>query len=279
MSGEPTKNPQTPKADAKPAQKKRRAEGRSPNYPAIDLETAIAKAQVVWDREKKAFSHVDTILGHLGYKPKSGAGQGVLAALIKFGLMVDEGSGPLRKAKLTEAALDILLGDRASPERAEAIRKAALLPPIHQRVWGLYSGTLPSDANLTRELLNMGFTSSGAMEFIRELRVTVEFANLAGSDETEQSGAPGGGESLPQRVPAPSTTAAFSASGSIKELPIPLSATDFATIRAPFPMTRAQWDMLKATLDAWERVWVVEPATAEQVPPPATKPDVTDAQR
>ncbi len=53
------------------AQKKR---GRSPSYPGIDLEQAIQKAEVIRRHEGRSWSPVNAILGHWGYKEKSGAG-------------------------------------------------------------------------------------------------------------------------------------------------------------------------------------------------------------
>src|SRR5207244_2704806 len=97
----------------------------------------------------------------------SGAGGVVLAALKKYGLITDDGSGANRRARLTDTALTILLDDVGSSTRQAVIREAALKPAIHQEVWSKYAGSLPSDQSLRMWLIrDKAFTPSGADEFI-----------------------------------------------------------------------------------------------------------------
>src|SRR5262249_30051431 len=103
-----------------------------------------------------------------------------LAALKKYGLLVDDGKGTARRASLTDLAVDIL--KNPDPRvRDEALQRAALNPSIHRELWEKY-GNAPrpmSDANLrwilTRE---RGFTETGAAEFIPVYKDTVSFAKL-----------------------------------------------------------------------------------------------------
>ncbi len=154
---------------------------RSPSYPAIDLETAIARARDLYGKENMNSAARDVILSHWGYTKGSSNGLVILAALIKYGLLADEGSGDKRKARLTELARKIILDDRPnSPERDAAIREAALNPTIHKEFWSTYKGLLPSDDNLRYELrVNRKFTESAIANFIQELRSTWAFTKLA----------------------------------------------------------------------------------------------------
>lgn len=169
---------------------KKKAEGRSPSYPGIDLAQALDKARVVFQHESRNSAPVSAILTHWGFKATSGPGTVALAALKKFGLMEDQGNGPNRTAKLTDLAFRILLDEREeSPERAAAIREAALKPGIHADLWTKYAGDIPSDATLRHHLrVDRKFTGSGADEFIRQFRSTIDFAKLkeAGSISPER---------------------------------------------------------------------------------------------
>src|SRR6266404_1422361 len=146
---------------------------RSPSYPGIDLETALQRARMLYERERTNAALVDAILHHWGYKPNSGAALVHLAALKKFGLLQDEGSGKSRRGRLTPLALDIILDERDdSPDRAASIARAALEPTVHAELWEKYGPSLPeSDAPLrfylTRE---RAFTDPAAQELIREFR-------------------------------------------------------------------------------------------------------------
>src|SRR4051794_41034670 len=110
----------------------KRKRERSPSYPAISLGPAVEKAKDLYAIERSYLTPIDTILKDWGYRPRSGAGLVTVAALLKFGLLEDEGSGPNRKAKITEFAQRIIRDNREeSPDRERLLREAALRPQIH----------------------------------------------------------------------------------------------------------------------------------------------------
>jgi hypothetical protein len=207
---------------------------------------------------------VDLVLQHFGYKPKSGAGSVVIAALKKFGLLDYQGSGDARRARLTDAALDIILDTREDDsERRAAIQHAALLPSIHKELLAQYPDGLPSEAslryNLTRE---RGFTPGAADELVRELHSTLEFAGLTNggatlsrqahdtSAEQEPEMSPPAaakappGDAPPQRVlrtpPAPQQ----------RSVQLPVPGTSWVTVEGPFPLSEQAWDQMIALLNA-----------------------------
>src|SRR5205807_366120 len=105
-------------------------------------------------------------------------------ALKKFGLLLDQGSGPNRKARLSETALKILLDEESSPARADLIREAALTPNIHRELWQEFGGSLPSDATLRKHLLlDKSFTESAVEEFVPQFKGTIAFAQLTPDDK------------------------------------------------------------------------------------------------
>lgn len=190
--------------DAAQASAPKRKKGRSPSYPGIALDEALGRAREVYDHEGRHTAPVSTLLEHWGYGAKSGQGNVVLAALIKFGLLVDEGSGEGRRARLSGDALRILLDEREdSDERSELIRTAALRPTIHRQLWSKYDGSLPSDPNLRHFLMfEKGFTESGVNEFIGEFRRTASYARLADPDSLTGGDEDSGDEGEGKRDPA-----------------------------------------------------------------------------
>lgn len=175
--------------DSSPTQpSSKRPKGRSPSYPALDLKTAIDRARRLYEQERHHATPVETAVRHWGYKSLSGPANGALAALKKFGLSLDEGSGATRRVRLTDLAVDII----ANPDqvrREAAIRQAALTPPIHRELWDRWGRELPSDENLRWELhRERGFTETGATEFIAEYRATIDFAKLEPRSEVDDGG-------------------------------------------------------------------------------------------
>lgn len=155
---------------------------RSPSYPSIDLEAAIGRAQAIYAKEKWHEAPIDVILRHWDYSAGSGNGMVQLAALKKFGLLSDEGSGEERKAKLTSLAKDILIYDDEQ-ERLKAVREAAMTPALYQDIMNKYSDGLPSDATLKVYLIKeKGFNDNVVGDLIAVMRRTFEFAKLGDGD-------------------------------------------------------------------------------------------------
>ena len=152
---------------------------RSPEYPGIDLEEALNKAKALYVAERRNAAPVASVLKHWGYAPRSGGGQRAIAALEKFGLIVAEGNGENRKARITEEAFRILIDERPdSEERMRLIQEAALRPTAHAELWEKYKFDLPSEPTLMYELRQRGFISTAAADFLREYRKTLKFAKL-----------------------------------------------------------------------------------------------------
>ena len=154
----------------------KRPKGRSPLYPAINLETALQRARQLYEKERLHPTPVTTIVTHWKYRSLNGPAAQTLAALKKYGLIEDEGTGEQRKARLSALA-DAILSHPEEEKRKAGIREAALRPAMHRELWDKYHVDLPSDSNLRWELTHdRGFTETGATEFIRVYKATVQFA-------------------------------------------------------------------------------------------------------
>ncbi|WP_204126887.1 hypothetical protein [Pseudomonas ogarae] len=177
--------------DEQAGKSKRGAVHRSPSFPAISLKTAIDRARTFYQHEKRSAANVVVASKHWGYSFSSSGGKQTLAALIAYGLMDDKGSGEQRHVQLTDLAFRILLDERSdSTERDKALYKAAVTPKLHAEIFGRWPDTLPSDPNLRHYLLiDKKFNENSVDDFIRQLRVTAEYAKVY-SIESEDEDAP-----------------------------------------------------------------------------------------
>jgi hypothetical protein len=238
-----------------------RPKGRSPAYPSINLETAIQKARQLDDKERNYATPVATVAAHFGYGSLNGAALGAIAALKKYGLIDDEGSGPQRKARLSQLA-EVILKHPDEAVRKTAIAEAALRPPLHRELWDKYHELLPSDSNLRWELVHdRGFTETGVSEFIPVYRATVSFAQLAsfqpGSseatppDEDDQFHTPENADDAER--PGAQTERRGSQSGlaaATRSYSIPLIGGGVIAVEGAFPITADDWDQFMAVLTA-----------------------------
>ncbi len=177
---------------------------RSPNHPAINLKIATAKIEQIYENEKgQHFVPSETIFSHWGYNAKSSAGNTTLGALKQFGLL-DAGSkeGRPGESKLSDLAMEILLDkDGSLGHRDEALKKAAMKPPLYAKILGDSGGSLPSDKTLCYQLIrDHGFSESRATDFIKEFQSTLAFAGIT-EDDTLRNGSEDGeaASSGPQR--------------------------------------------------------------------------------
>jgi hypothetical protein len=240
---------------------------RSPSYPGIDLETAIAWASILYSREKRNPAYVADILEHwksLENQP-SAVAFSTISALIKFGLAEPDGSRAERKVVITELALRILLDpSRLTPDYTQAIQTAALRPKIHKEIFEKYGRSLPSDPTMRKWLiLEREFSERGAAELAKEYRRTASFARLTDDDQDSESEHRQGTQALPSAIPSafspigrPNNAGpesgshrARASSESVRELQIPLLGKT-ALLRVPYPLSEEDWTIMQSVLSA-----------------------------
>ncbi len=166
--------------------KKPKKRHRSPSYPGFSLQDAIEKARVIWERETKHATTLDVIADHWGYKPTSSAVKVAVAALLKYGLIEEgEGSKNNRQIKLSERALDILLGDEK--EKSDSIKKAAISPKINLELWEEFGAEFPSDESLKNKLVRKkNFNPATVDSYIKNYKDTILFAKLGEGDKVDE---------------------------------------------------------------------------------------------
>ena len=240
----------------------KRPKGRSPAYPAINLETAIQRARQLHARERQHPTPVATIAAHWNYKSLNGPGSQTLAALKKYGLIEDEGAGSERKARLSELA-DVILAHPDGEHQQAAIREAALRPAMHRELWEKYHDDLPSDRNLRWELTHeRGFTETGAHEFIPVYKATVSFARLADHvagpvQDHDGQGAEDYDREDDEAQPEPEVRqqddlrqGRRGPASSSMSYPIPLVGGGAVLVEGEFPISERDWNQFMAVLAA-----------------------------
>jgi len=171
------------------AQAIKKTKTRSPSYPSIDLETAIFKATDLKEKGGDGDYYVayTTAMKFWGYAPKSSNGLLILAALKKYGLIEDRGSGKSREIRLTKLAQKILFYTKSSQDTVEyrkSVIEAALNPSIHTELWEKYQNA-PDDVIKPYLVLQRDegtFTAKAADDCITQYKNTISFAKLIKND-------------------------------------------------------------------------------------------------
>src|SRR5580765_5992900 len=81
---------------------------RSPAYPAIDLEDALQKAAILWEKVKRHPVNVNDGVKFWGYESSSSSGHSAMSALKKYGLVLEDGSGDARQVRLTDFGIGLV---------------------------------------------------------------------------------------------------------------------------------------------------------------------------
>ena len=164
---------------------------RSPGYPHINLEQALAKVAAIYTLTKGHATSPEEVHKGLGFSPNTGPAMKTTASIIQFGLLEAEGRGSSRKIRLSDLALRIVRDERGhSPERAAAMREAAKLPTIYQALAERFGLELPEPSVMETALkLDYGFTDKAAPVVTKKFLETLEFVDSLG-DRGSSDGRP-----------------------------------------------------------------------------------------
>lgn len=229
----------------------------------MGLKTALGHAETIYKHEKRSAAPVAVVAQHCGTDIKSSKALRLIAALKQYGLAIEEGSGEDREIRLSEIALDYLLAENDA-QKSEAVATAALLPPIHRKIWEHYKGNLPSNATLKSFLVRqLDFNDTYVDRFIKQFRATLGFAGLEGGDtieepdENDEEEAETPAVDIFQANPFQKVKAKSPTGGAaMRELPITLPSLNIAVLKVPTPMTELDFTTLVNSLAAWKAALV-----------------------
>lgn len=170
---------------ATPAAKTKVPKHRSPNYPTMGLERALAKVALVYNSEFRRHAvPIKDGMAKMEYSADSSTGQQALASMKYFGLVEFEGTGDKRMVRVSEPAAKIVANHA---DRDRLLKEAALAPAIHREVWDKFNTPdgLAPDATIRQYLVwdreDSRFSEEAATAFLTQFKQTISFAKLTGS--------------------------------------------------------------------------------------------------
>lgn len=178
------------------AEQKRKRQGRSPSYPGITLEAALEKAKAQFDAEGKYAIPLPSAFKAWGYSEKSSGGRETRASLRYFGLVTIEGEGNSAKVKLTDDALRVLLETREDQtEKKAIIKRLALNPSAHKKLWGKFPEGIKSDGTAVHYLVfEEDYNKDAAEALVAQFKATAAYAALYEPDNIPVIVSPDTGE-------------------------------------------------------------------------------------
>ncbi len=219
---------------------------RSPSFPFVGLREALDRARAFYEAEQRNSARIETAASHWGYSPKSSGGKQTIAALRSFGLLDGDSL-----VKLSGRALSILLDERGdSEERRRLVQQAALLPPIHGRLWERYGAELPSPQTLKLSLiLDEGFNESSVDHFLTEYRETLEYARLLAGPAREETAA----ERTERTAPPPPPVREAAPSAAIEPVVFPLLDGNAVEFRIRRAISAEEAEDVRVVFELWLR--------------------------
>ncbi len=233
---------------------------RSPNYPIIDLDTAINRIEVLRKQAQRHFVPLKTAYQLWDYTPKSAFGNQAIAALRAYGLIDIQGKGDARQIRVSDRGYRILLNDT---EAEKLLKEAAIAPKLHAELLRKYGGGdgLPSSMVLRNYLLlERDFNEKSVDAFIRQFQRTLNYAKLTvtDSDSGEEEPANGKEEVLEEGTQMQKPDIMFErvVDGKkqtiiveSKNFPLYLTNQQQGLLRVPAKMTSLDYELLKKQIE------------------------------
>ena len=236
------------------------AKPKSPNYPGLDLGTAIDLAKQLYSSGigRGEFTPVDAAQAW-NYNSVSGPVKVRIGALRQYGLIEGKRGGQYAEnPKLTRLALTLVMRPEGSREYRDSLREAALTPSLFSELYESHRNA--ADGALRVYLvIDKNFTDDGAQRCIEAYKGTLRLVGL--DQDSEWSRIPedeiieededleiasntlrqGTLDSVRSSVPE----------GSIA-IPIPLDSERMATVIVPLGMEEADWVRLDRILEGYK---------------------------
>lgn len=143
---------------------------RSPRYPVISLAEAITRVTLVYRADNRNKIPKSLVAGHMGYQSLNGKSLSVISAIAKYGLL----DGGVDSMWVTMLAVDIIERDPDDPERAAAIRRAALNIDHFNEIEANFPAKASDSAIRSFLITKRAFLPDSAERLIRSYRETQE---------------------------------------------------------------------------------------------------------
>jgi hypothetical protein len=170
--------------DAKVEMLEKGPRDRSPSFPFIPLETAIARLVEFEVYHKRAAVTVDRIGLAWGMKAGTSQAQQTIAALKAYGLLESQ-RGPNGSEVSVSAEGRMYLRAKQDSIKRQVLERAAIKPKQIEIYWRKWGADRPKDAACLDDLVLEGqFSQDGAEKFLKIYDGTIAFAVLSNSDKS-----------------------------------------------------------------------------------------------
>jgi hypothetical protein len=237
---------------------------RSPNYPAINLEKAVARAEDLYKAFKRNAVPAAVAQEKWGYKAGSGLGRQTVAALKAFGVIDTQGSGDDQHIKISEEAFDAIILN--GPRKQQILRAMALKPPVHAKIWAKYEADgLPEDTSAVRYFLikDLDFNEASVDAFVEQFKATLAYAKINAGDsltievpdinESNQEGK----TVIERERQASGPAGAVVITTTATEIPLFLDEGKY--VKIPYPLTEDDFSLLLDQLNSLKKRLVKSP--------------------
>ncbi|UPA24582.1 hypothetical protein [Shinella oryzae] len=147
---------------------------RSPSYPSINIEQAIAFAEKIHSSNRTNPIDREAAVRDMGYSGITGHSGKMIASMLQYGLLEKFGKGEVR---ISTRAVDILHPDVAS-DRLFALNSAAFEPELFSRLRIRFADGVPSENNLRSFLVREGFSDVAVGPAVSSYLETCRFLQL-----------------------------------------------------------------------------------------------------
>ena len=239
---------------------------RSPNYPAIDLRTAVDRVRQLYSSIQRGGFKPEDAGKAWGYSGPTDPVRRALGALRQYGLLEAKKGDD---ARLTTIALTLALREPESREFQSALREALRAPSLFNELIESGRANDAVGALMHHLVVDKMFTREGASTFIEVLKASVAFAGVAKEENMTwlDEGVLNGNED--EVGPAtPVSNAPLPPPGSMT-IPIPLSDGSVGTVTLPVGMTASDWRRLDTILRAYKPL---DPEPAANTGPGTSEP-------
>jgi len=188
------------------------AKVRSPNYPLVNLSTALNLARKLYENDGRNKISKEALASHLGHDGLSGPALGKIGALRAYGLV--EGNGD--ENRISEDAITALMAPDESEDKMQAMRRMAYRPGLFREISKDFT-TPPSDSNLRYWLVKRGFSPDGAAKAAKTYLSTVALVTVSEAEYGYHPSTSEEEEAMlaqePSRLVQPSTSKLFGGYG------------------------------------------------------------------
>jgi hypothetical protein len=147
---------------------------RSPNYPQIDLGTAIEAVRTAFTEEGRNRMSKEVLSKHLGYTSVNGRALAKIGAVRAYGLI----EGKENELRISDDAKTLLIAPLESSDRTDAVQRCAFKPPIFNDIRASFE-TTPSEHNLRYHLAKKDYTLEAAGKAAKNYLATVRLVEEA----------------------------------------------------------------------------------------------------